>query len=160
MKKIYGSPVRQDGLYKIGRDKWELVYGFGKDLESDETGWNWRERFDHRPTEEEIRSAIVGAINEATDEAILTGMVWKGQRVWLSTETQINLNRAYNLCREGSQVPLRLKVWEGPGGEAEYLVFDDSGELEAFVKAMHRHIMGCVSAGYREKDSVDYTVFI
>lgn len=31
MEKRYGAVGRQDGLYKIGRNKWELIYGFGKD---------------------------------------------------------------------------------------------------------------------------------
>lgn len=38
MEKVYGSPVRQDGLYKVGRNKWELIYGFGKDDETAESG--------------------------------------------------------------------------------------------------------------------------
>ena len=38
MKKIYGATERQEGLYKIGRNKRELIYGFGKDSEEAETG--------------------------------------------------------------------------------------------------------------------------
>ena len=45
MEKVYGSPKRQDGLYKVGRNKYEIIYGFGKDSDTDETGWNYRQRF-------------------------------------------------------------------------------------------------------------------
>ena len=38
MEKIYGSPIRQDGLMKVGRNRWDLFYGFGKD-DDNEVGW-------------------------------------------------------------------------------------------------------------------------
>ena len=72
MEKVYGSPVRQDGLYKIGRNKWELIYGFGKDNEADSTGWNWRKRYARRPSLEEIKEEIVGAIKEESAHACAT----------------------------------------------------------------------------------------
>ena len=56
MKKIYGATERQDGLYKIGRNKWELIYGFGKDSEKAETGYNYRERYSHKPTPDEVKA--------------------------------------------------------------------------------------------------------
>lgn len=31
MDKIYGASIRQDGLQKVGRNRWDLFYGFGKD---------------------------------------------------------------------------------------------------------------------------------
>lgn len=31
MEKVYGATSAQNGLYHIGRNKWEVIYGFGKD---------------------------------------------------------------------------------------------------------------------------------
>lgn len=59
MEKVYGSSVRQDGLYKVGHNKWELIYGFGKDNEQDENGWNWRHRFTGKPTIDEIAGVML-----------------------------------------------------------------------------------------------------
>ena len=61
MNKIYGATERQDGLYKIGRNKWELIYGFGKDSEDEEVGYNYRERFDYKPAADEIKAVVQGS---------------------------------------------------------------------------------------------------
>ena len=47
LEKIYGATARQDGLYKIGRNKYELIYGYGVDGEN---GYNWRRRYRNLPT--------------------------------------------------------------------------------------------------------------
>ena len=63
MEKVYGSPKRQDGLYKVGRNKYELIYGFGKDRDDDKTSWNYRQRFNYRPAIDEIKAIIEAQIN-------------------------------------------------------------------------------------------------
>ena len=42
MEKIYGTKKRQDCLVRTGRSKWILFYGFGKDDENSENGWEWK----------------------------------------------------------------------------------------------------------------------
>ena len=86
MEKVYGSPKRQDGLYKIGRNKWELIYGFGKDSDDAETGWNWRQRYIRRPTIDEMKEAIISAIKEESEYQLRYGMTWNGLPVEYSEE--------------------------------------------------------------------------
>ena len=83
MEKIYGAKERQDGLYSIGRNKWELFYGFGKDNPDDESGYNWRQKFKQKPNLADIRAIIKETINNETDHKIIEGFVWKGMPVWL-----------------------------------------------------------------------------
>ena len=45
MEKIYGTKKRQDCLVRTGRSKWILFYGFGKDDENSENGWEYRHTF-------------------------------------------------------------------------------------------------------------------
>ena len=74
LEKIYGATARQDGLYKIGRNKYELIYGYGVDGEN---GYNWRRRYRNLPTVEELKTDIEDTVNALTDEKILKGFSWK-----------------------------------------------------------------------------------
>ena len=100
MEKIYGSPIRQDGLMKVGRNRWDLFYGFGKD-DDNEVGWNWRKTFDHQPTLEEVKDTIITQINSNAQKAILEGYEWNGHQVWLSDENLRNYTLAYGLAKDG-----------------------------------------------------------
>ena len=155
MQKIYGATARQDGLYKIGRSKWELIYGFGTD--GDNNGYNWRKRFDHQPTIDEIKSAVISTINAATEEKILTGFKWDGLPVWLSTENQINY---LNIARDAGVVyPLCLKLGEDAEGLPQYRTFDTAADFDKFNTAATAHVRACITAGWQEKDSVDWKLF-
>ncbi|MBD5506279.1 MAG: hypothetical protein HDR09_21630 [Lachnospiraceae bacterium] len=161
MIKVYGSPKRQDCLTKVGLHTYELIYGFGKDDTSDETGYNWRERFNHVPTTAEIKECIENQINANTAEIILTGMKWNGKPVWLSTENQINLKAAYDLAREtdGENLPKKFKLGEDENGAPVYHTFTKIEAFSDFIKKMVEHISTAVNMGYEEKDSVDYSKF-
>ena len=91
MEKRFGSPKRQDGLMKVGRNKYDLFFGFGKENEEDTSGWNYYHRFTHRPTLDEIKAVINRQIDADTDETILHGMTWEGKPVKLDSESQTNL---------------------------------------------------------------------
>lgn len=92
MEKIYGTKKRQDCLVRTGRSKWILFYGFGKDDENSENGWEYRHTFDHKPTLSEVKELVVSAINTATEEKIINGFVWNGKAVYLSPENQLNVD--------------------------------------------------------------------
>ena len=100
MEKIYGSPIRQDGLMQVGRNRWDLFYGFGKDEDND-MGWNWRTTFDHHPTLEEVKDTIITQINSNAQNSILEDYEWNGHKVWLSDENQRNYALAYGLAKDG-----------------------------------------------------------
>lgn len=98
MEKRFGSPKRQDGLMKVGRNKYDLFFGFGKENEEDASGWNYYHRFTHRPTLDEIKEVITAQIDNDTDMKILTQFSWNGKAVYLSKENQMNFKAAYDLA--------------------------------------------------------------
>lgn len=161
MEKVYGSPKRQDGLYKVGRNKYELIYGFGKDREEDATGWNYRERFDHRPTLDEIRATIIAQINADTETRILTQFSWNGKPVWLSKENQNNYKAAYDLAyqTDGAILPIRFKLGEDEDGNAIYHTFTKIEPFSDFITKMITFSNTLLNEGWKEKDSIDYSKF-
>lgn len=159
MEKIYGATGRCDALNKIGRNKWELIYGFGKDSEDADTGYNYRQRFDHRPTAEECRVVIKEVINKETDRKILEDFVWKGMSVWLSTENQFNYKAAYDLAVQtsGATLPIRFKF--GTDAIPVYYDFETLEDFDDFYTKAMAHINTALYEGWTEKDLVDNSTF-
>ena len=154
MKKVYGSPKRQDGLYKIGRNKWELIYGYGKDSEDEETGYNYRQRFNYKPTPEECIEIICNLVNSLTDEKILRGFSWRDMPVWLSSENQFNYKSAYDLAVQtgGETLPERFKF--GTDGKPLYYTFDNIDDFSDFYMSLSKYVRSVLDAGWDEKDNV------
>ena len=69
MEKIYGSNVRQDGLVRAG-NSYYLYYGFGKDNEDDDHGYNYRHKFNHKPSQAEIKEKVLEAIEMHAKDSI------------------------------------------------------------------------------------------
>lgn len=159
MEKRYGASGPQVGLEKIGRKRWALFYGFGKDSEDAESGFNWYHVFDHRPDFAEVRKLILDTINKETDRRILQDFVWKDMPVWLSTENQFNYKAAYDLAvqSDGASLPVRFKF--GTDSDPVYHVFDTVAELADFYTAAMKHISDTLAAGWAEKDSLDTKAF-
>lgn len=161
MEKVYGSSVRQDGLYKVGRNKWELIYGFGKDDENEDTGWNWRERFAGKPSLEKVKEVIISHIDSETDKKILSGFSWNGIKVWLSQENQMNFKAAYDLSVQaaGATLPIKLKLGEDTGGNPVYHEFTAMDEFTDFYTKAVAYIIKTLNDGWTEKDSIDISAY-
>lgn len=159
MEKIYGATERQDGLYPIGRNRWELFYGFGKDNPEAATGYNWREKFRYKPCLTEIRTIIKEVINKETDRKILEDFVWKGMPVWLSTENQFNYKAAYDLAVQtnGATLPIRFKF--GTDATPVYYDFETLEDFADFYTKAMAHINTALYEGWTEKDMVDNCTF-
>lgn len=159
MEKIYGATERQDGLYSIGRNKWELFYGFGKDNPDDESGYNWRQKFKQKPSLADIRAIIKETINNETDRKILEGFVWKGMPVWLSSENQFNYKAAYDLAVQtgGATLPVRFKF--GTDAVPVYYTFESLEDFGSFYTSAMRHIDTALNDGWDEKSLVDNMTF-
>lgn len=159
MEKIYGAKERQDGLYSIGRNKWELFYGFGKDNPDDESGYNWRQKFKQKPSLADIRAIIKETINNETDRKILEGFVWKGMPVWLSTENQFNYKAAYDLAVQtnGATLPVRFKF--GTDAVPVYYNFESLEDFADFYTQAMVHINTVLNEGWAEKDLADSMTF-
>lgn len=152
MEKIYGATERQDGLYKIGRKKYQLIYGYGKDTESDETGYNYRQTFDHKPTSDEIRKAITSTIDAETENKVITGFVYGDVRCWLSLTNQQNY--ATILANENQEYPLKLKLNELEDGTPVYGTFRTATDFKEFSKEAAKYIIETVTSGWHEKDEM------
>lgn len=157
MEKVYGSPIRQDGLMKVGRNRWDLFYGFGKD-DGNEVGWNWRKTFDHQPTLEEVKDTIITQINSNAQKAILEGYEWNGHQVWLSDENQRNYTLAYGLAKDGDMKTMP-KVKFGSDEDPLLYTFKDIEELTSFTLGMQAHIQGCLESAWKEKKEIDWSLF-
>lgn len=159
MEKIYGTTIRQDGLMKIGRREYELFYGFGKDNDTAETGYNYRHTFNHKPTIEEIKEVIIAQINKNTDEKILNGLVWHDMPIWLSSENQFNYKAAYDLAIQsgGETLPVTFKF--GTDEEPVYHTFDSMDEFQDFYTSSLAYVQQTLLDGWNEKDNIDWTIF-
>ena len=140
MEKIYGSMGRQDGLYRIGRHKWELIYGFGKDSENDDVGWNWRQRFDHRPTLEEMRDAILNAIKEQYAYELRYGMRWNGITVEYTEERKSDLTGIIVGLQGGfMQLPIEMNLGSSADGMPSVVTFTTTEQVGEVAAGIARH---------------------
>ena len=156
MEKRYGATERSDRLMKIGRNKWELIYGYGTDGVS---GWTYRERFEYKPTLEEIKEIIIAQVNRNVEEKILCGLMWRDMPIWLSTENQFNYKAAYDLAFQtnGASLPTVFKF--GDTENPIYYKFDTLEDLQDFyVKAM-RYINEQLAIGWAKKDAIDWSKY-
>lgn len=156
--KIFGATERQDGLYKIGRSKYEARFGFGKD-EKTGVGYDYRKQYKYKPEVDELKDEIFELVNEEVDKTILSGYEYDGKMVWLSTENQFNYKAAYDLAVQtgGASLPVTLKL--GTLEKPEYVTFEDVETFSAFYIGAIKFIQKVLEEGWNEKDKVDWTKF-
>lgn len=156
--KVNGAQVRQDQVVKIGEKNYLLVFGYGKDDEAAESGYNWRKNYDHNPTSAELKEDIVKLIDSETDSRILTGFKWQGNNVYLSTENQMNFKAAYDLAVQtgGQTLPIKFKLGEDAEGNAVYHTFSELDEFADFYTKAVAFVVTCLNEGWEEKDNIDY----
>jgi len=157
MEKIYGATKRHDALIVYGTKRCVLIYGFGTD---DGAGYDYRKTFDHRPSAEEVRETIVAQINANTDSRILTGFVWNGLNIWLSTENQFNFKAAYDIAVQsgGATLPVKFKLGETDGTPV-YHTFEDLQEFTDFYTNAIAYINRVLNEGWQEKDTINMSAF-
>ena len=155
MEKIYGATERHDCLMQIGRQKWELIYGYGTD---GERGWNWRKRYiGRKPTMEEIKEEVRATIDAETSDKIVNRFAFNGVKIYLSDEKQRN----YASIQSNTDIafPLTLKVNEEEDGTPVYYTFAEREDFEKFSKEASLYILNTVMAGWQEKDGVEWSAF-
>lgn len=161
MEKVYGSPKRQDGLYKTGRMKYELIFGFGKDKPEDESGWNWRQRFDHLPTLSEIKDAVTGQLTAVAEDRRQTGFSWNGVPLRYDEEMERHINSlSVKLPRLETEIfPLRLKLGEYPDGTPAFYEFENIEEFDRFTDALLLFVQQCYAKMIEDVSAVDWSKF-
>ena len=123
MEIVFGATERHDDFVILGK-RAVLIFGYGEDAEMG--GFDYRHTFNHIPTREEVAKVINDHVNDLTDKKILSGFVWNGESVWLSTENQFNFKAAFDVAVQtgGATLPIKFKLGEDENGEPVYYVFD------------------------------------
>lgn len=152
MEKCYGAEERHDQLIVLGTGQCVLIYGHG---EEDGQGFDYRHRFDHRPTASEVLKVITDHVDSLTDQKILTGYRWQGKNVYLSSENQFNFKAAYDVAvqTEGAQLPIKFKLGEDAEGLPMYHTFNSMNAFTDFYTGAISFIQQTLAAGWEEKDA-------
>jgi hypothetical protein len=117
----------------------------------------WQEHtFKHIPTLSEIKTVITDYYNKQIDQKIIGGLVWKGMKVWLSTENQFNYKAAYDLAVQtnGANLPVIFKFGDKNPVYHEFKTVD---ELTGFYIHCISYIQKVLEQGWIEKDKFDFT---
>lgn len=153
-----GAKERQDQLIRLSDNNYLLIFGFDKEHEEDEQGYNWRKYYDHKPTSEELREDIDTLVNAIVDERIIDGFTWKDIPVYLSQENQLNFKAAYDLAMQtgGKNLPIKFKLGEDEDSNPQYHTFTDLVEFTDFYTKAVEHIIATLNEGWKAKDSINY----
>lgn len=158
MEKVFGATKRDDQLIVFGTKRAILIFGYG---EEGGMGYDYRHIFDHIPTDEEIVSVITEQVNADTDLKILTGFVWNGKSVWLSTENQFNFKAAYDLAVQtgGATLPIKFKLGEDEFNKPVHHTFISLEEFTDFYTQAIAFVNATLVEGWDLKDSIDLSKF-
>lgn len=144
MQKRYGAAGPQNGLYKVGKNKWDVFYGFGKDSEDAEHGYNWYERFNHRPSLTEIKDAIVSAIKEESEYRLKYGMEWNGFTVEYSEALKTDLiGILVGLSGGIMSLPQQINLGSNADGTPNTYTFNTIDELGSLSALVGSHRQTC-----------------
>lgn len=156
MEKVYGANGRQDGLYRIGRNKWELIYGYGKESEADEDGWNWRKRYSRRPTLEEIKAEIVSTIKEESARLLRYGLEWRGISVEYTEERKSDLTGVLVGMQSGIvTLPTDINLGSGEDGTPTVYTFTTVEEIGSLAAEIAAHKAAVSKAEWEEINALD-----
>jgi hypothetical protein len=144
MEKRYGATGPQDGLYKIGTRRWAVFYGFGKDSEDAETGYNWYQTYDHRPTLEEIKADIVAVIKEESEHRLRYGIKWNGFTVEYSETLKTDLIGILVGLQGGiMSFPQKINLGSNADGTPNTYTFNSIEELAGVAALVGSHRGTC-----------------
>lgn len=112
-----------------------------------------------KPRLQDVKNAILQAINQDTDNKILSGFIWNGMSVWLSSENQFNYKAAYDLTLQsgGQTLPVLFKF--GTTDNPIYYTFDTIEELSNFYISAMKYISDTLAEGWTMKDSIDWSLY-
>lgn len=119
------------------------------------------QRFDYKPSIEEVKEFVIGVIDNQTDEKILNSYEFTpdGEEnpivVWLSKENQTNFSEAHRL----QIVPIKFKLNETVEKQPIYHEFVTFEELDRFYKGGVQYVNQCLNEGWAKKDAIDWTPY-
>ena len=121
---------------------------------------SWQEyRFNYIPTLDEIKNVIFDFYNKETDEKIISGHIWNGMNVWLSSENQFNYKVAYDIAVQtnGGNLPVKFKF--GTDNNAIYYEFKTLEELFDFYVSSINYVQKTLEEGWQKKDSINWNFY-
>lgn len=159
MKRVEGSAgVALIECTSPVRNKWRIRW----DIQANDENMvsYMEEEFAYKPSEEEIRNMILSWYNARIDEKIVSGFVYEGNQVWLSSENQFNYKAAYDLAVQtaGATLPVTFKF--GSNEAPVYRKFDTLEELTDFYTKAMAYVQMTLSEGWKMKDSVEYERYL
>jgi len=106
-------------------------------------------------SKEGIKQALFNTINEEVAYSIENSFIWKGCKVHLTKENQMNYKNAFDLAiaTDGENLPVTFKFTRL--GKTVYQTFDTVEELKKFCIDMNKHITKCLESGWKRKDSIN-----
>jgi hypothetical protein len=115
--------------------------------------------FDHKPTINDIKSAIISHYNKIIDDNIVNGFVWKDMLIQLTLENQFNYKAAYDLAVQtnGATLPVTFKF--GDSINPIYYTFKDLNDINDLYISSINHIQKCLSEGWNVKDNIDWSLY-
>lgn len=115
--------------------------------------------FTHKPTIQEIKDVILSWMNEQIDTEIISGFVWNGMPVWLSTENQFNYKATYDLAvqTEGMSLPTTFKF--GNSDTPVYYEFRTLEDISDFYLQAMNFVNRTLAKGWQKKDSFDWDIY-
>lgn len=157
MKEIFTSEPRKVAVSRV-KNGWLLTLNLGiKEVDGGYECESVTKELDHKPTVDDVRELFTEFVNKATDGKILSGFVWDGKNVWLSSENQFNFKAAFDVAAqtEGESLPVKFKLGEGEDGKPVYHTFEDFPEFSDFYMSAIAYTQQCLAEGWEEKDSFD-----
>lgn len=158
MQKVIGnSDVKPIECINPKKDKWKVRWAI--ECREDGTAEYMEEDFNHKPPIDEIKGIIIGWYNSNIDTEIVSGFVWNGTNVWLSTENQINYKTAFDaaVMSNGATLPVKFKF--GTDDEQVYHEFTTIEELSDFYYKAIAYVQSVLQKGWDVKDLLDFKLY-
>lgn len=121
----------------------------------------WQEHtFNHVPTLTEIKTVIIEYYNHLIDEEILSGLVWRGMPIWLSSENQFNYKVAYDLAVQtnGATLPVTFKF--GNDENVVYYEFKTIEDISEFYITSINYVQRVLKEGWKKKDEINWSIYV
>lgn len=152
MKRIEGTAgVKLIECMNPAKNTWRVRWDVNE--HEDGSADYMEENFLGKPSDEVIRSVVLGWYNERINEAILSGFIYENMPVWLSTENQFNYKAAYDLAVQTSGATLPVTFKFGTDDEPQYREFITLEDLTDFYTKAMQHVQNTLAEGWKKKDA-------
>lgn len=159
---VNGATKRQDGIDKIGDSTYIMFHGLFDG--EDDTKYELRAVFDHKPELQEVRDLINGWYKAQKDNDKAKGFEWTdaGGNVILvpCTDTDVsNYKAIWDLAFQlnGANLPYRFKL--GTSDKPQYKTFTTLEEMQPFVLAVMSFVGEIYNKWWPYEDSIDWSKY-